>query len=78
MAKNPETRIIRIDDDVCTAFQRIMADFLDGMPELTVVAGSPEAKIVSDCYAGSVKAYILESFGSFLDQAVDENCPIEG
>ena len=78
MAKQPKKRIVKIDDDVCTAFQQIMAGFLDGMPELTIAPGSREAKIVAECYAGSVKAYVLESFANFLDQAVDEDYETRG
>lgn len=58
---------VRLHDVHFDAFIKLLEDFLDGMPELTVVSEA-EAGIVRDCHGGSVARYILESFGNFLDQ----------
>jgi hypothetical protein len=55
------------------AAEEIFAEFLAAMPELGIHKDFPaEQKIVDECYGGKPGAYIWETFGSFLDQCIDE------
>lgn len=64
---------VAIAEDIGNAFGEIMAEFLEGMPELAI---DPTAKdcqrIVDECYGGNVQRYILESFENFMEQVVGE------
>lgn len=71
----PENIVARAES-IDTA-KRLLAAFLEGMPELGIVSSAPSVQaIVDDCHKGNVRAYILNSFEQFLDQCVWEE-PVE-
>lgn len=64
--------LIYTDKEV-EAAQKLLAAFLEGMPELGIRPDFPhDQAIVDTCYKGDVHAYIKESFGNFLDQCTED------
>ena len=55
-------------DEQINAAPALLAEFLEGMPEIVVDQTSEEFANVGVCYDGDSHAYIKESFNQFLDQ----------
>jgi hypothetical protein len=51
--------------------RELLAAFLEGMPELTVI-GRDVCELIAECHEGDVRKYVLDSFDNFLDQCTEE------